>query len=187
MPEGRYKSCYVLELRAGAGGARLEEYYVSTRLDEIAWVVQRRIPEEVYLLTYDAIRFNLLVVQRGEIAERIDLHPILRFRLEGLRPFRMLGSERFDPPELGPRVKTWWEERDFVGHGEGEIEWTRVAIPELEGELLTDDEWLGIQARPSDRWLTWIGYGKNDPEHGDEPHRPWHDDEWVAPREIDPR
>ena len=173
------KSAYIVELSVMPGGARRGNLLVCNTLAHVRAILEWEFtgdPEHAALAA-DFVAFygsvvGVWTVQHGKAVGFLDLHPLLRARIDGAAPIKL-----DDKPALDAlREQRVEQERDFVEAAEIDVDWRGIeaALPALEppliqpGETLTIAE-LGVDVHESHISVAEeLAFGWNDTEGEDE-------------------
>ncbi|MDI2125526.1 hypothetical protein [Yinghuangia seranimata] len=154
------KSFYDLRFGVSPGGARKDAHHIRGSLDEVVDALESELDESVnvwMLFDYGA-DLALDVYQRGERVRSIDLHPFVAIRVDGYPEITFLGSGKPTGYAVGAddaaKVKAELADGLFDGRFDGRIDatvdWDRVLVPPLVGEIAEYGDYVMLGDGPVD-------------------------------------
>jgi len=122
MASSEDKSCYVLELSVGPGGSRWAELHAYTDKAHIRAWIDVFCQNDGGLSAYHAIWYGATLgvwtIQRGEVVDFIDLHPLIRARLPGGESAPLVEEDQVNAMVRQARKAQLDEEREKQGDDE---------------------------------------------------------------------
>lgn len=154
------KSFYDLSFGVSPGGARKDAHHICGTLDEAMGALESEFEQsgEVWLLFKYGAELCLDVYQRNVRTTSIDLHPFITIRIEGYPDITFRGPRDpigfavagEDPAVVKTRLADAMFEGEFNGKIEVDVDWDRITVPELEGEVADYGDYVFLGDIPSE-------------------------------------
>ncbi len=141
------KSFYDLRFGVSPGGARKDAHFIRGSIDEVRRALDSEFEQTInvwLLFGYGrGADLALDVYERGERKHSIDLHPFIAIRIDGYpditfrRPGKatgcLVGAD--DPEKVKSLLADGMFAGDFDGRTEVTMDWDRILVPPLVGEI----------------------------------------------------
>ena len=156
------KSFYDLRFGVSPGAARKDAHHIYGTLDEIRSALETEFDESINVwLLFDygrSVELALDVYQRGVLERSIDLHPFVTVRIDGYPGITFRGPGKptgyaagaSDPEKVRMTLADGLFEGTFNGVIEVVVDWDRITVPPLTGEIAEWDDYVLLGEGPPD-------------------------------------